>query len=105
MIDQLGAVSPGHNITLRINPGFGHGHSQKTNTGGESSKHGIWHEQVADCLLRADRHGIMVTGVHMHIGSGTDLEHLAQVCGAHGDQAGAATGDDAGAQARAVKED
>ena len=82
MIDQLGAVSPGHNITLRINPGFGHGHSQKTNTGGESSKHGIWHEQVADCLLRADRHGIMVTGVHMHIGSGTDLEHLAQVCGA-----------------------
>jgi diaminopimelate decarboxylase len=82
MIDQLGAVSPGHEITLRINPGFGHGHSQKTNTGGESSKHGIWHEQIADCLLRADRHGIMVTGIHMHIGSGTDLEHLAQVCGA-----------------------
>ena len=82
MIDQLGAVSPGHNITLRINPGFGHGHSQKTNTGGSSSKHGIWHEQVADCLLRADRNGIMVTGIHMHIGSGTDLEHLAQVCGA-----------------------
>src|SRR5205823_11250520 len=22
-----------------------------------------------------------VTGIHMHIGSGTDLEHLAQVCG------------------------
>jgi diaminopimelate decarboxylase len=82
MIDQLGSVSPGHNITLRINPGFGHGHSQKTNTGGESSKHGIWHEQVQDCLLRADRHGCMVTGIHMHIGSGTDLEHLAQVCGA-----------------------
>src|SRR5690348_10421566 len=34
MIDQLGQVSPGHNITLRVNPGFGHGHSQKTNTGG-----------------------------------------------------------------------
>ena len=28
------------------------------------------------------RHGIGVTGVHMHIGSGTDLEHLAQVCAA-----------------------
>ena len=82
MIDQLGAVSPGHSITLRINPGFGHGHSQKTNTGGESSKHGIWHEQIGECMLRADRHGIMVTGIHMHIGSGTDLEHLAQVCGA-----------------------
>jgi diaminopimelate decarboxylase len=82
MIDQLGARAPGCNITLRINPGFGHGHSQKTNTGGEQSKHGIWHEQLDDCLQRADRHGLAVTGLHMHIGSGTDLEHLAQVCGA-----------------------
>ncbi len=82
MIDQLGLVAPGRNITLRINPGFGHGHSQKTNTGGPQSKHGIWHEQLHDCLLRADRHGLGVAGVHMHIGSGTDLEHLAQVCGA-----------------------
>ena len=46
MIDQLGQVAPGRNITLRINPGFGHGLSQKTNTGGEHSKHGIWHEQL-----------------------------------------------------------
>ncbi len=82
MIDQLGEVAPGRNITLRINPGFGHGHSQKTNTGGPQSKHGIWHEQVDDCLRRADRYGILVTGVHMHIGSGTDLEHLSQVCAA-----------------------
>lgn len=82
MIDQLGELAPGRNITLRINPGFGHGHSQKTNTGGEQSKHGIWHEQLDECLRRADKYGIMITGIHMHIGSGTDLEHLAQVCGA-----------------------
>ena len=82
MIEQLGAVAPGRNITLRINPGFGHGHSQKTNTGGEQSKHGIWHEQLDHCLRRVDHHGLSVTGVHMHIGSGTDLEHLSQVCGA-----------------------
>jgi diaminopimelate decarboxylase len=82
MIDQFGEIAPGRNITLRINPGFGHGHSQKTNTGGAQSKHGIWHADVNDCLLRADRHGLVVTGVHMHIGSGTDFEHLAQVCGA-----------------------
>lgn len=82
MIEQLGERCPGRNITLRINPGFGHGHSQKTNTGGEQSKHGIWHEQLADCLRRADALGLGVTGLHMHIGSGTDLEHLAQVCGA-----------------------
>jgi len=82
MIDQLGSRAPGREITLRINPGFGHGHSRKTNTGGEQSKHGIWHEQIADCLLRAEIHRLKVTGLHMHIGSGTDLEHLSQVCGA-----------------------
>ncbi|MDZ4851823.1 MAG: diaminopimelate decarboxylase [Pirellulaceae bacterium] len=80
MIDQLGEIFPGATITLRINPGFGHGHSQKTNTGGPQSKHGIWIDQVDDCLRRADRHNIVVTGLHMHIGSGTDLEHLSQVC-------------------------
>jgi diaminopimelate decarboxylase len=82
MIEQLGRRKPGAGITLRINPGFGHGHSQKTNTGGEQSKHGIWHEQLDECLRLADAHGLAVTGLHLHIGSGTDLEHLSQVCGA-----------------------
>ncbi len=82
MIEQLGRRAPGSRITLRINPGFGHGHSQKTNTGGEQSKHGIWHEDLPECLQRADALGLEVAGLHMHIGSGTDLEHLRQVCGA-----------------------
>ena len=73
MIDQLGEAAPGREITLRVNPGFGHGHSRKTNTGGDQSKHGIWHEQLDDCLRRADHHGLAVTGLHLHIGSGTDL--------------------------------
>ena len=83
MIEQLGELStrPVKKITLRLNPGFGHGHSRKTNTGGEQSKHGIWHEQLGDCLRRAARHGLHVSGLHMHIGSGTDLAHLRQVCG------------------------
>jgi diaminopimelate decarboxylase len=79
MIDQYGERAPGAAITLRINPGFGHGHSRKTNTGGEHSKHGIWHEDVEDCVARAARHGLRVTGVHVHIGSGADMEHLASV--------------------------
>lgn len=90
MIDQYGAEIRGRGrpgslaqgITLRINPGFGHGHSQKTNTGGSHSKHGIWHEQIGDCLDRAARHHLTITGLHMHIGSGSDVEHLSQVCGA-----------------------
>jgi diaminopimelate decarboxylase len=82
MIDQLGGRAPGREITLRVNPGFGHGHSQKTNTGGKQAKHGIWYTQIADCLDRARRYRLTVTGLHVHIGSGTDLEHLSQVCGA-----------------------
>lgn len=82
MIEQLGSRAPGRAITLRINPGFGHGHSRKTNTGGDASKHGIWHGQISDALALAAKYHLTVTGLHMHIGSGTDLEHLAQVCGA-----------------------
>ena len=80
MIDQYGEHAPGRGITLRINPGFGHGHSQKTNTGGEQSKHGIWHEQVGECVQRAAKYELSITGIHMHIGSGSDMQHLSQVC-------------------------
>ena len=82
MIAQLAARAPGQAITLRINPGFGHGHSRKTNTGGDTSKHGIWHEQLPDCLAAAQRGGLEVVGAHVHIGSGADIDHLAQVAGA-----------------------
>ena len=82
MIEQLAERMPGAAITLRVNPGFGHGHSQKTNTGGEGSKHGIWHEDIPDVLRRAEWAGLQVNGLHMHIGSGTDLAHLAEVAGA-----------------------
>jgi diaminopimelate decarboxylase len=82
MIAQYGERAPGHEITVRVNPGFGHGHSQKTNTGGEHSKHGIWHEQIGECRRLAASAGLKIAGLHMHIGSGTDLEHLSQVCGA-----------------------
>lgn len=79
MLRQLGECSPGHRVWLRINPGFGHGHSRKTNTGGENSKHGIWHEQLGEALDCIRAHGLHLVGVHMHIGSGVDYAHLEQV--------------------------
>lgn len=82
MLEQLGEASPGHKVWMRVNPGFGHGHSRKTNTGGESSKHGIWHEQVAESLAIIGRHRLDLVGLHMHIGSGVDYAHLANVCDA-----------------------
>jgi len=82
MLHQLGAVSPGHAVWLRVNPGFGHGHSQKTNTGGENSKHGIWHGDLALALAAIQQYGLRLVGIHMHIGSGVDYAHLQQVCDA-----------------------
>ncbi len=82
MLEQLGQRSPGHAVWLRINPGFGHGHSQKTNTGGEQSKHGIWHGDLPQALSAIARHGLKLVGIHMHIGSGVDYGHLANVCDA-----------------------
>jgi diaminopimelate decarboxylase len=86
MIDQLGSRlrqtarhSDNNEITIRINPGFGHGHSQKTNTGGDLSKHGIWYASLHEAMAHAARYNIRITGLHIHIGSGSDFEHLAQV--------------------------
>jgi len=80
MLRQLGEAKSGHPVWLRINPGFGHGHSRKTNTGGEQSKHGIWHEQLIDCLNIIQKTGLNLIGLHMHIGSGVDYAHLQSVC-------------------------
>jgi diaminopimelate decarboxylase len=82
MLHQLGMSSPGHPVWLRINPGFGHGHSNKTNTGGEHSKHGIWHTDLQAALQAVADNQLQLVGLHMHIGSGVDYGHLEQVCGA-----------------------
>lgn len=77
-IDQirlLGSIRPGHHCSIRINPGEGHGETTKTNTGGPSSKHGIYFDQVDEAQSIAASFNIRLIGVHSHIGSGTDLTH------------------------------
>jgi diaminopimelate decarboxylase len=82
MLDQLGQASDAHPVWLRINPGFGHGHSQKTNTGGENSKHGIWYADLPQAVAKIQQYGLKLIGIHMHIGSGVDYQHLESVCDA-----------------------
>jgi diaminopimelate decarboxylase len=82
LISQLADNKINVPVTLRINPGFGHGHSKKTNTGGELSKHGIWHTDIEECVQIGKDRGVNVNGLHMHIGSGADFEHLTGVCDA-----------------------
>lgn len=83
MLERIGRHAPeGHRVWLRINPGFGHGHSNKTNTGGEHSKHGIWLDDVPRALDIVRRYRLKLVGLHMHIGSGVDYAHLSRVCDA-----------------------
>ncbi|WP_310619282.1 diaminopimelate decarboxylase [Flexibacterium corallicola] len=79
MLEQLGTASKGHPVWLRLNPGFGHGHSRKTNTGGPFSKHGIWYEELEEAVALVKKHGLDLVGLHMHIGSGVDYSHLQRV--------------------------
>ncbi|WP_282611165.1 diaminopimelate decarboxylase [Pelagibius sp. Alg239-R121] len=80
MLEQIGSHSPGHRVWLRINPGFGSGFSRKTNTGGEFSKHGIWHGDLAQCYQMIEDYGLTLVGLHMHIGSGAEEAVLRRVC-------------------------
>lgn len=80
MLDQLGIKSSGHKILLRINPGFGYGHSKKTNTGGKASKHGIWYEDLHLVIEKIKKYKLNLLGLHMHIGSGVNYKHLQKVC-------------------------
>lgn len=86
MLRQLGERNQGHAVWIRVNPGFGHGHSQKTNTGGENSKHGIWYADVPEALEVIRHYNLHLVGFHMHIGSGVDYQHLSTVCDAMVDQ-------------------
>ena len=80
ILEQIGKRKKKHPVWLRINPGFGHGHSQKTNTGGVNSKHGNWHEYLGECYSLIEKYELELIGLHMHIGSGVDYKHLEKVC-------------------------
>jgi len=92
MVEAYAALRPGRPVVLRVNPGFGHGHDRRVATGGEGSKHGIWHEELPAVAARAEALGSRVRGLHVHIGSGSDLEHLERASRALGSCARAAGG-------------
>lgn len=83
MLRELGRRKAyGHPVWIRINPGFGYGHSQKTNTGGENSKHGIWFEDLTEALAVIKEFQLNLKGFHMHIGSGSFSNNLENACNA-----------------------
>lgn len=71
-LENFGKLFPGSELSIRVNPGLGSGHSNRTNVGGPSSSFGIWHEQLDQAIEIANRHDVHITRMHTHIGSGSD---------------------------------
>jgi diaminopimelate decarboxylase len=81
-IDQLrllGSINPGGKCSIRINPGEGHGETKKTNTGGPSSKHGVYFDQLSNVRSVVNEFRLQIVGIHTHIGSGSDLSHWLRI--------------------------
>ena len=76
MIAQLAAAGYKGGVSIRVNPGFGHGHVNSCDTGGPSSKHGVWFEDLAATAKQVAEAGMHVVMLHAHIGSGPRFEEL-----------------------------
>lgn len=71
---RFGELFPGGEVSVRINPGLGSGHNNRTNVGGPSSSFGIWHEKLPEVAAIAREFDLRLSGLHTHIGSGGDPE-------------------------------
>jgi diaminopimelate decarboxylase len=70
----FGQQFPGRELSIRVNPGLGSGHSNRTNVGGPSASFGIWHEYLDQVLEIQRKFDLQLTSLHSHIGSGSDPE-------------------------------
>jgi len=71
---SYGQLFPGTEVCIRVNPGMGSGHNERTNTGGISAGFGIWHEYLDQVFAIQQEYDLHLTRMHTHIGSGSDPE-------------------------------
>lgn len=69
-LETYGRARPGGRISVRLNPGFGSGLVRRLTSGGATSSFGIWHEDLPQVGEILQKHGLRLTRLHSHIGSG-----------------------------------
>lgn len=69
-LERLASIAPCSDISFRITPGVGSGHSAKVTTGNKGAKFGIPLDEVISTYARAKDLGFNIRGIHAHIGSG-----------------------------------
>jgi len=76
MLDELRGAGYRGAVAVRINPGFGHGHVQSCDTGGPSSKHGIWLPDLGDIKRHAADARFSIVALHAHVGTGPQIREF-----------------------------
>jgi diaminopimelate decarboxylase len=76
MVGELEGAGYRGPIAIRLNPGFGHGHVQSCDTGGPSSKHGIWSDDLAGVAKKAEAARLPIVALHAHIGTGPGIREF-----------------------------
>ena len=69
-LERYGRLFPGTDVGLRLNPDIGEGHHDHVITGGPEAKFGVDHEDIEAAHCIASRHGLIISGLHQHVGSG-----------------------------------
>jgi diaminopimelate decarboxylase len=69
-LESYGTARPGSSVSIRLNPGFGSGLVRRLTSGGPTSSFGIWHEELPQVGRILRKHGLRLTRLHSHIGSG-----------------------------------
>lgn len=59
-------------LAVRLNPGVGAGHNNRTTTAGKTAGFGVWHEYLARVLEWQKDAGCIIDRLHIHGGSGGD---------------------------------
>ncbi|TVQ93221.1 MAG: bifunctional aspartate kinase/diaminopimelate decarboxylase [Deltaproteobacteria bacterium] len=73
-------VFAGRAIQIRVDPGHARGHHEHVRTAGSRSKFGIAAEQIPEIAALAKAHGVRITGLHAHAGSGIrTVGHWAEI--------------------------
>lgn len=81
-LDSFGRLCPGRAVGLRINPdrGIGYtGNDMLQYSGAEATKFGIYLDRLPEAIEIARTHGLKITRVHFHAGSGYLDRELAQL--------------------------
>jgi diaminopimelate decarboxylase/aspartate kinase len=70
VFEQDPELFTGHSVGLRVDPGQGIGHHTKVVTAGAATKFGLPLADLDEFKAAARRHGVQVSGLHAHVGSG-----------------------------------